>query len=63
VRDRVDVGAAVASRRVDKSVGGRIKVYLYVCVCAYLRIGNTLCARVWPETANKHTPPPHHRAG
>jgi len=34
--DRVDVGAAGASRRVDKSVGGRIKVYLWVvCVCVF----------------------------
>jgi len=31
--DGVDVGAAVASRRVDKSVGGMIKVYMRVCEC------------------------------
>lgn len=31
----VDVGAAVAPRRVDKSVGGRIKVYM----CARVFVG------------------------
>lgn len=35
-RDRVDVGAAVESQSVDKSVGGRIKVYLWLCVLIYV---------------------------